>query len=67
MNSTIETEMDLSVVAKKILIARTSSSVSSERFVSLSGNIVNKKRAWLTSSNVEMLVFLNKNMDYYYW
>ena len=36
-------------------------SVPSERIFSTAGHIVNKKRSRLTSENVDMLLFLNKN------
>ena len=50
----------LSKLARKYLCVP-ASSVPSERIFSTTGNIVNKKRACLSSENVDMLVFLNKN------
>ena len=50
----------LSKLARKYLCVP-ASSVPSERIFSTAGNIVNKKRACLSSENVDMLVFLNKN------
>ena len=52
----------LSKVAKKYL-APPASSVPSERIFSTAGTIVCKKRASLSSSNVDKLIFLNKNFD----
>jgi hypothetical protein len=51
----------LSKVAKQLLCIP-ASSVPSERVFSTAGNIVTKKRASLTPSNVDMLIFLNKNL-----
>ncbi|KAJ8286540.1 hypothetical protein GJAV_G00040340 [Gymnothorax javanicus] len=55
----------LSVLAKKFL-AIPASSVPAERVFSLAGAVVNKKRARLSSGNVDLTVFLNKNMDMYW-
>lgn len=55
----------IGTIAKKYL-AIPASSVPSERVFSFTGNLVNKKRARLTPENVNMFVFLNKNMDYYW-
>ena len=44
------------------LLCIPASSVPSERVFSVSGNIVTKKRANLKPDNVNMLVFLNKNL-----
>jgi hypothetical protein len=41
------------------------SSVSSERVFSLCGNLVNKKRCRLSPNNIDLLVFLNRNMEYW--
>lgn len=38
-------------------------SVPSERLFSAAGNLLNAKRACLSSENVDMLLFLNKNLD----
>ncbi|KAK3108755.1 hypothetical protein FSP39_014880 [Pinctada imbricata] len=54
----------ISQIAKKILSVP-ASSVSSERVFSLCGQIVNKKRCRLSSQNVDLLVFLNKNIQYW--
>ena len=56
---------NLSVLAKKYL-AIPASSVSSERVFSLTGNIVNKKRARLSERTIGMITFMNKNMVYYW-
>lgn len=40
-------------------------SVSSERVFSLCGNLVNKKRYRLSPNNVDLLVFLNRNIGYW--
>jgi hypothetical protein len=56
---------NISKLAKKYL-AIPASSVPSERVFSFTGHLVNKKRARMTPSNVNMFVFLNKNMDYYW-
>lgn len=45
----------------KVYLALPASSVPSERIFSLAGNIVSKKRASLSPSNVDMLIFLHKN------
>ena len=52
---------NLSKVAKKLLCIQ-ATSVPSERLFSAAGNIVNKKRASLHPTNVDCLLFLNKNM-----
>jgi hypothetical protein len=51
----------LAPVAKHVL-AVPASSVPAERIFSLSGNIVTNKRTRLTSSNVDALIFLAKNI-----
>ena len=55
----------LSCLAKKFL-AIPASSVSSERVFSLAGHLVSKKRARLSSANIDNMIFLNKNMEYYW-
>ncbi len=55
----------LSVLTRKYL-AVPASYVPSERGFSLAGHIVNKKRSRLSPKNVDMMIFLNKNMDYYW-
>ena len=55
----------LSVLAKKYLCIP-ASSVPSERGFSLAGQIVSKKRARMHSANVDMFIFLNKNMERYW-
>ncbi|XP_062615878.1 E3 SUMO-protein ligase ZBED1-like [Saccostrea cucullata] len=50
--------------AKKYLCVP-ASSVSSERVFSLCGNIVKKKRCRLSTNNIDMLVFLNRNIEYW--
>lgn len=55
----------LSVLARKYL-AVPASSVSSERIFSLAGQLVNKKRARLSSKNIDTFIFLNKNMSEYW-
>ena len=47
-------------LAKKYL-AIPASSVPSEHVFSLAGHVVNKRRAYLSSENVNMLIVLNKN------
>ena len=51
----------LSKVAKRLLCIQ-ATSVPSERIFSTSGLIVNKQRASLKPENVDMLVFLNRNL-----
>ena len=51
----------LSRLARQLLCIP-ATSVPSERIFSISGNIVTKKRASLKPENVDMLVFLNKNL-----
>ena len=51
----------LSRVARQLLCIP-ATSVPSERIFSTAGNIVTKKRASLKPDNVDMLVFLNKNL-----
>ena len=51
----------LSEVAKRVLCIP-ATSVPSERIFSKSGLVVNKQRASLKPSNVDMIVFLNKNL-----
>ena len=52
----------LSKLAKKYL-AIPASSVPSERIFSLAGNLVTKKRVNLLPENVDLLIFLNKNIE----
>lgn len=51
-----------SVLAKKYL-AIPASSVPAERVFSLAGHLVNKKRARLNPSNIDNIIFMNKNMS----
>lgn len=51
----------VSQLARKYL-AIPASSVPSERVFSLAGNIVSKKRAALSAENVDMFIFLKKNL-----
>lgn len=51
-------------IARKYLSVP-ASSVSSERVFSLCGNLVNKKRCRLSPNNVDLLVFLNRNIEYW--
>ncbi|XP_046560924.1 zinc finger BED domain-containing protein 4-like [Haliotis rubra] len=55
----------ISGLARKYL-AIPASSVPSERVFSLAGNLVNKKRARLSPNNIDLLVFLRKNMELYW-
>lgn len=55
---------NLSKVAKKFM-SIPATSVPSERVFSLAGLIVNKQRSTLNPNNVDKLVFLNKNYNYY--
>ena len=55
----------ISRLAKKYLACQ-ASSVSSERVFSLAGTLVSKKRARLSTSNVDLMIFLNKNMETYW-
>lgn len=55
----------LSILAKKYL-SIPASSVPSERVFSLAGQVVSKKRSRMHPSNVDMLIFLNKNMERYW-
>ena len=55
----------LSILAKKYLCIP-ASSVPSERVFSLAGQLVSKKRARMHSANVDMFIFLNKNMERYW-
>ena len=52
----------LSRVAKKYLCVQ-STSVASERIFSTAGDIVIAQRASLTPENVDILIFLKKNLD----
>ena len=54
----------ISRIAKKILCVP-SSSVSSERVFSLAGNVVNKKRSQLAPENINMMIFLKKNRQFF--
>ncbi|XP_062577042.1 E3 SUMO-protein ligase ZBED1-like [Saccostrea cucullata] len=54
----------LSILAKKFL-AIPASSVSSERVFSLGGQIVSKKRCRMSHNNVDLFIFLNKNIKYW--
>ena len=56
---------NISQLAKKYL-AIPASSISSERVFSLAGALVNKKRSRLNGDNIDMIITLNKNMDYYW-
>ena len=47
----------------KALLSIPATSVPAERVFSLAGFIVRKRRARLTSGNVNTLIFLNKNFD----
>ena len=49
----------LSILARKYL-AIPASSVPSERVFSLAGNLVSKKRARMSPSNVDMFIFLRR-------
>ena len=51
----------LADLAKKLLCIP-ATSVESERIFSVAGNIVTRKRSCLKPENVDMLVFLNKNL-----
>ena len=51
-----------SLLAKKYLCIP-ASSVPAERVFSFTGNLVSKKRSRMNPENVDMLVFLNKNMQ----
>ena len=53
------------MVAKKYL-AIPASSVASEPVFSFTGNLVNKKRTRMSPDTVKTMVFLNKNMQYYW-
>ena len=53
----------LSPVAKQ-LMAVMGTSVPSERLFSAAGNLISAKRSCLSSKNVDMLLFLNKNWPY---
>ena len=55
----------LSILAKKYLCIP-ASSVPSERVFSLAGQVVSKKRSRMNASNVDMLIFMNKNMERYW-
>ncbi|XP_052783166.1 zinc finger BED domain-containing protein 4-like [Mya arenaria] len=55
----------LSRLAKKYLCCP-ASSVASERVFSLARQVMNKKRCRLSADNVDMLVFLNKNLESYW-
>jgi hypothetical protein len=55
----------LYLLAKKYL-SIPASSVPSERIFSIAGQIVSKKRSRMHPSNVDMFIFLNKNMDRYW-
>lgn len=55
----------LSILARKYL-AVPASSVPSERIFSLAGQLVNKKRARLSSTNIDTFIFLNKNLSEYW-
>lgn len=51
----------LASLAKRVLCVQ-GSSVPSERVFSLTGQLVSKKRSRLSPDNVDMFIFLNKNM-----
>ena len=55
----------ISNVSKKYLSVPVSF-VSSERVFSICGLIVNKKRCRLSENNIDLLVFLNKNLEYWW-
>ncbi|KAK3108517.1 hypothetical protein FSP39_009667 [Pinctada imbricata] len=55
----------VSILAKKYL-AIPASSVPSERVFSLAGILINKKRSRLSPDNVDLFIFLNKNMKDYW-
>lgn len=55
----------LSAFAKKYLPIP-ASSVPAERVFSLAGHLVNKKRARLNPSNIDNIIFKNKNMEYFW-
>lgn len=55
----------LSQVAN-IFLAVPASSVPSERIFSTAGETVNKKRSRLHCANVDLLIFLNKNLERYW-
>ena len=42
------------------------SSVPSERVFSLAGHVTNKKKACMNPKNMDMLIFLCKNMEHYW-
>lgn len=52
----------VALLAKRILCVQ-ASSVPSERVFSLAGELVSKKRSRLTPENVDMFIFLNKNIN----
>lgn len=54
----------LSLLARKYLSVP-ASSVPCERVFSLAGHLVNKKRARLSKDNIDLIIFLNKNMTYW--
>ena len=54
----------LSILARKYLSVP-ASSVPSERVFSLAGHLVNKKRARLSKDNIDLIIFLHKNMSYW--
>ncbi|KAL3869001.1 hypothetical protein ACJMK2_041739 [Sinanodonta woodiana] len=54
----------LSLLAKKYL-SIPASSVSSERVFSLAGHLVSKKQAHLSCDNVDLIIFLNNNINYW--
>ena len=51
----------LSVLAKRVLCIQ-ASSVPSERVFSLAGSLVSKKRSRMSPKNVDLFIFLNKNL-----
>ena len=54
----------IAVLAKKYL-AVPATSVPSERVFSLAGIIVNKKRSRLSPTNIDTMIFMNKNISYW--
>ena len=52
----------LALLAKKYLCIP-SSSVPCERIFSVTGHLVSRRRAALSAENVNMLVFLNQNIN----
>lgn len=53
---------DMLVTIAKMVLSVSGTSVPSERLFSAAGNVLNAKRSCLSSENVDMLLFLNKNI-----